>query len=102
VEGEGIKLLQSRQLLRLQGFPNDWLAGLGILELAAVRMVGNSMSPPMSRNIISCEIAGSTLLLSFPGSQVKCRKQRTNVFHCPAKETNGKPKLELFLLVQVW
>jgi hypothetical protein len=49
VEGEGVMLLWSRQLLRLQGFPNDWLAGLGILESAAVRMVGNSMPPPTSR-----------------------------------------------------
>jgi site-specific DNA-cytosine methylase len=49
VEGKGVMLLQSRQLLRLRGFFEDWLAGLGIIESAAVRMVGNSMPPPMSR-----------------------------------------------------
>jgi site-specific DNA-cytosine methylase len=47
-EDVGTFLLKSRQLLQLQGFPAGWLADLDILETTALRMVGNSMPPPMS------------------------------------------------------
>lgn len=53
----GMRMLQPRELFRAQGFPDSYVIdpvvdGAPLSKTAQVRMVGNSVSPPMARAIV--------------------------------------------------
>lgn len=58
----GLRMLQPRELYRAQGFPDEYIidrgpAGKPLPKTAQVRMVGNSVCPPVARAIVAANVA---------------------------------------------
>ncbi|MCB1889091.1 MAG: DNA cytosine methyltransferase [Rhodocyclaceae bacterium] len=59
----GMRMLTPRELFTAQGFPDDYLIGdrpddgLDLTKTAQVRMVGNSVCPPLARAIVEANFA---------------------------------------------
>ena len=55
-----MRMLVPRELFRAQGFPEDYIIGDGpgltLSRTAQVRMVGNSVSPPLARAIVAANV----------------------------------------------
>jgi DNA (cytosine-5)-methyltransferase 1 len=55
-----MRMLVPRELFRAQGFPEDYVIGDGpgltLSRTAQVRMVGNSVSPPLARAIVAANV----------------------------------------------
>lgn len=55
----GLRMLSPRELFRAQGFPSDYIIGndpaqgLKLTKSAQVRMVGNSVCPPLSQALVA-------------------------------------------------
>jgi DNA (cytosine-5)-methyltransferase 1 len=45
---QGVRRLTPLECLRLQGFPDSWLDGLGLSDSAKYQMIGNAFPPPMA------------------------------------------------------
>ncbi len=50
--GMGVRRLTPTETLRLQGFPDSWLDGLGFSDSKKYRMVGNSVAVPVIKFIL--------------------------------------------------
>lgn len=58
----GLRMLQPRELYRAQGFPDEYIIDRGpdgkpLPKTAQVRMVGNSVCPPVARAIVAANVA---------------------------------------------
>lgn len=55
----GVRRLMPVECCRLQGFPDDWLEGLGLSDSAMYRMLGNAVAVPVAewlgRRIVALE-----------------------------------------------
>jgi len=61
----GMRMLQSRELYRAQGFPDSYIIdpeynGKPLTKTAQVRMVGNSVSPPPAKALIEANYMNNT------------------------------------------
>jgi DNA (cytosine-5)-methyltransferase 1 len=55
----GVRRLTPKECCRLQGFPDDWLDGLGLSDSAKYRMLGNAVAVPVAEWIANRIKAGS-------------------------------------------
>lgn len=60
----GMRMLQPRELYRAQGFPDDYeiaplWKGKPLTKTAQVRMVGNSVCPPVAAALVRANVAGA-------------------------------------------
>lgn len=47
-DGLSVRRLTPLECCRLQGFPDDWLDGLGLSDSAKYRMLGNAVAVPVA------------------------------------------------------
>lgn len=65
----GMRMLSPRELYRCQGFPDNYIIGdnpeqgLTLTKTAQVRMVGNSVCPPLSRAIVEANFKHEALFM---------------------------------------
>ena len=55
-----VRRLTPTECLRLQGFPDDWLSGLGLSDSAKYRMLGNAVTVPVAEWIAKRIMAAET------------------------------------------
>lgn len=65
----GMRMLSPRELYRCQGFPDNYIIGdnpdqgLSLTKTAQVRMVGNSVCPPLSRALVEANFKHEALFM---------------------------------------
>lgn len=65
----GMRMLSPRELYRCQGFPDNYIIGdnpeqgLSLTKTAQVRMVGNSVCPPLSQALVEANFAHEELFM---------------------------------------
>lgn len=59
IGGVGVRRLTPLECVRLMGFPDDWLDGLGLSDSAKYRMLGNSIVVPVAKWIAERIVAAA-------------------------------------------